>query len=129
MPILRSKLEERTSEVLHRRKGLENIISMSDLYLMITGQSFNPEGGRTKATHNQTRIIRSIVHDMRRYDHIGICTGVGGGYYIAATDAEMDEYLERFFAITRRRFELGNCMSGIPIEDLAQQYVLDLTDN
>ena len=129
MPIPRSELVERTFEVLQQHKGQENVISMSDLFLTVTGDSLNPEGGRTKAGHEQTRIIRSIVHGLRFDDRVPICMGIGGGYYIATTEAEMKEYLERFFAGARRKFQLGNRMSGIPIENLAQQYVFDLTND
>ena len=64
--------------------GKKNAIGRSELVVTLAG------------FHAHERQVRQCIHDLRREGHL-ICStpGEDGGYYMAATLAEFDEFCER----------------------------------
>ena len=87
------KKEHRKSHILKvmlRHVGAPRAIGMGELYSKVYGKQWNHR-------INDTRGIRSLITELRA-EGIPICslsTSTGGGYYVAATGGELDDYLAR----------------------------------
>lgn len=88
----RKLVKQRMKTILKKHKGPEDCITMCELFVDVTGNHIIPN-----QRYNQTRLIRSIVKDLREEGcPIGIKGGTSGGYFWARNDAELKGTIEKF---------------------------------
>lgn len=101
----------------------ERAITMERLYVRSTGDYILP--GKK---YNQTRIVRSIIRELRMDDQVPVISNECG-YYLAESEAELEPYLRAKLSELRGRFELYRRMSRMPIGQMLRQYDFLTTDD
>jgi len=110
--------------VLRGHQGPDNTISMRDAFEAITGEVVIP--GRR---YDQTRIVRSLVEQLRREGvPVGFRGGPDGGYFVARSDEELAETLAIFHARALSSFRQEAALKRITFGELLEQYALELHD-
>ena len=119
----RENLKDDIEIILRKHQGPENCITMDDVYMAVTGEKFIVPWNR----HSQTRIIRSIVQQLRNEGcPIGIVNGKEGGYFWARNMAELESTISKLHksAITSLRTEAA--LKRLSTGNLLAQYELEL---
>lgn len=115
----REIIKERVERILRKHVGKENAISAMNLYCLVTGDHEVPA-----KKNNQTRIIRSVIHEIQADQKIPVISG--NGYWIAKTDKELHAFIEKKINTATRMFGLAHKLSGIPIDRMVEQLKLKL---
>ena len=99
---------------LKQHKGPENCVTMNELFVDATGSYIIPN-----RRYDQTRIIRSIVKDLREEGcPIGIKGGKSGGYFWARNDAELKSTIEKFHHRAMSSLQQEAALRRIPFNQL-----------
>jgi hypothetical protein len=118
----RQVLKERALEVLQQRVGKANAITMTRLAGSIQGCAVLPS-----ARYEETRLVRSIIEQLRREGH-PVChhNGRGGGYFWAANEAELEETAAWFRKRAMSAFRQEANLKRISLAELVEQLRLTL---
>lgn len=110
-------------KILQRHRGADNPITMTQLFTAATGEQAIPT-----RRYDQTRIIRSLVEQLRR-DGVPIANrgGKTGGYYLAENEAELDGTIRNFHNRAMSSLQQEAALKRIDINQLFEQYKLELT--
>jgi hypothetical protein len=111
------ELKVRLAWALMEHVGKEHAIGMGELYEKVYGK---PWQNRI----NDTRALRHLITDLRK-EGKRVCSA-GSGYYLAAVDSELEEYLarRRRRALTELGMEAAMRKKSLP--ELLGQLSLDL---
>jgi hypothetical protein len=115
----REHIKKSVINILKSHVGKANAISANQLYCMVTGETLYP----AKAS-NKTRIIRSVIREIRARRELPILSG--NGYWLAETDEELKLFVEKRIKTATRIFGLSRELSGIPIDRMVEQLKLEL---
>lgn len=84
---VRENLRECVLYLLNFHQGRRQAVSRANLLWKVQSHGFDDIDDRT---------LRAMIHDLKKEGElIGSTGGAGGGYYMLAGWAELDEYLER----------------------------------
>ena len=122
MQLDRDMLKERALEVLQRHVGKSRAITMARLAGAIQGCAVVPS-----ARYEETRLVRSIVEQLRREGH-PVChhNGRGGGYFWAANENELEETAAWFRKRAMSAFRQEANLKRISMSELVEQLKLDI---
>jgi len=122
MQLDREQIKQRALEVLARHVGKYNAITMAELTGAVQRCQVTPS-----RRYDESRIVRSVVEQLRREGH-PIChhNGKGGGYFLAATEAELDETARWFRQRAMSAFRQEASLKRISLTALVEQLHLDL---
>lgn len=122
MQLDRDTLKERALDVLQRHVGKANAITMARLAGAIQGCAVVPS-----ARYEETRLVRSIIVQLRREGH-PIChhNGKGGGYFWAANEAELADTAAWFRSRAMSAFRQEANLKRISLSELVEQLKLDI---
>lgn len=117
----RALLENKLMRILMAHIGANRVIGMGELYEALYGETW---------THriNDTRPLREIITDMRE-SGIPICSIVakpGGGYYLAATASELDEYAKRIESAALKKLKQASQLRRVALPELLGQIAMNL---
>lgn len=119
----REHLKDDIENILRKHQGPDDCITMDEVYMAVTGEKFIVPWNR----HSQTRIIRSIVNQLRMEGSpVGIVSGKGGGYFWARNMGELESTISKLrkSALTSLRTEAA--LKRLSTPDLLDQYKLEL---
>lgn len=116
----RDYIKKNVLRILKKHIGKENAIKANALYCLATAEYIIP----AKAS-NQTRIIRSLIREIRKERELAVISGEPG-YWIAENDEELNEFVNKQLNTARRMFGLAHTLSGIPIDRMVEQFKLNL---
>lgn len=117
----RPQIREAVINVLKTCKGKDNAISAANLFVAATGETVVPSIER-----NQTRVIRSIVNDLRREKVLPIISG--NGYWLAESDAELEAFTLNLLRQAETKFGLARTLSKVPVSSMVKQHNFNFTD-
>lgn len=124
MEIEREELLERVRGVLREHRGPEACITMTQLYHAVTDDLVIPQ-----RRYDQTRIVRSVVEQLRREGcPIALKAGIGGGYFWARSEAELDTTVRWFHRRAMSSLQQEAALKRVPFGELLRQYHLELED-
>ncbi len=115
--------EEIKSKVVARLKkavGRGNAIKGEVLYVQVTDDAIIPA-----KRNSQTRIIRSIVRELREKRELPVMSS-SNGYWLAESDQELREYVEQRLIEAKRMIKLGSQLSGVPVDRMVEQLKIKL---
>jgi hypothetical protein len=122
MPLDRDTLKERALTVLQRHVGKPNAITMTRLTAAIQGGDVIPS-----RRYDESRLTRSIISQLRAEGHpIAHTNGRGGGYFFAATEAELEETAAWFRSRAMSAFRQEANLKRISLSELVEQLKLDI---
>lgn len=119
----REYIKENVVEVLKKHRGKENAIKSKVLFCLATGEAIIPAKAQS-----QTRVIRSVIRELREKRELPVMSG-DKGYWIAESDEELRDYVERSLIEAKRMMKLGSQLSGIPVDRMVEQLKLKLNEN
>lgn len=99
------RLKGAVKDVLIMRVGRSRAIPMNTLYRRLCGE--------WKHSVNDARHIREAVRRLRDDDGMPICTSYSskdGGYYLAGTESEMRDFIQKFTGAAIRRLAVAGRM-------------------
>lgn len=115
-------MKDRIREILKHHQGPDNCITMNNLYIKVT-ESFIVPFKR----YDQTRVIRSLVKDLREEGTpIGNRSGIRGGYFWAQCDKELESTIAIFHERAFSSFKQEAALKRISIDELIEQYKLEI---
>lgn len=118
----RDALKRAVGEILDRHRGPQRAITMVALFRQATGEVVIPN-----RRYDQTRIVRSVVEQLRREGRpIGLVSGRGGGYFVAQSDTELQPTIDWFHSRAMSSLQQEAALKRITFGELLQQYRLEL---
>jgi len=122
MQLDREQIKQRVLEVLARHVGKANALTMADLTSAVQRCQVTPS-----RRYDESRIVRSVVEQLRREGH-AIChhNGRGGGYFMAANENELSDTAGWFRQRAMSAFRQEAALKRISLTDLVEQLHLDL---
>ncbi len=122
MQLERDVLKDRALAVLRRHVGKGQAITMTRLTAAIQGGDVIPS-----RRYEETRLVRSIVEELRRDGHpVAHFNGRGGGYFWAETEEELEETAAWFRQRAMSAFRQEAALKRISLAELVEQLALDL---
>lgn len=119
----RMTLKVRVRELLNKHQGPDDCVLMNEIFVEVTGNHIIPT-----RRYDQTRIIRSIIVDLREEGcPIGIKAGSNGGYFWARNDEELESTIQTFHKRAISSFKQEAALKRIPFGKLLEQYELELS--
>lgn len=118
----RDVLQERVIAVLKKHVGRDNAITQKQLFVETANETLWPN-----SAVNQTRILRSVVREIRKKKLLPICSGTQG-YWLAESDAELEEFTVKLLKTAARQFGLARDLSKVPISRMIKQHKLNFND-
>lgn len=119
----RQHLKQKVDDLLQQHLGNDNCILMNEIYVSITGGHIIPN-----RRYDQTRIIRSIIKDLREDGRpIGIKPGSNGGYFTARNDEELESTIRLFHGRAMSSLKQEAALKRISFSELLEQYELELS--
>lgn len=120
----REQLKDAVKALLKTHEGPEAAITMTELYARVTGAVVIPW-----RRYDQTRLIRSVVEQLRREGcPIGLKGGPAGGYFWARNDEELKGTIgwfhERAMSALKQEAQLKRLHPG----ELIRQYEIELKE-
>ena len=115
----REWLTRRVLTELERRTCEQDAITMTELFARVTGETVIPW-----RRYDQTRVIRSIVKQLREDGH-PIANGTGG-YYMAASAEALQPTIERYHQRAMSSLKTEAALKKIDPAGLVEQYRLEL---
>lgn len=111
----------RILKVLNRHMGKENAISMGELFRRVYLEDWSDK-------INDTRPVRKAVEDMRFEGFLigDIRKRTGGGYYIARSPSELNEFFDRRIYEALKKLKMVSAMKRISMPELLGQMMLKL---
>jgi len=122
MQLDREQIKQRVLEVLAGHVGKANAITMADLTSAVQRCQVTPS-----RRYDESRIVRSVVEQLRREGH-AVChhNGKGGGYFMAASDEELADTARWFRQRAMSAFKQEAALKRISLVELVEQLRLDL---
>ena len=121
LPTDRADLLARVQGLLQQCRGPQAAIRMVDLFALATGDVIIP-GKR----YDQTRILRSLVEQLRRDGcPIGHVSGTGGGYFWADDPADLDLTIRWFHQRALSSLRQERALRRVPFAQVLEQHALD----
>lgn len=118
----RDELKARAQKILEQHQGVNNCITMYQLYNAITGEPIIP-----RRRLDQTRVVRSLIAELQKEGcPIVHRAAGGGGYYYATNDAELDKEANWFRKRALSSFRRERALRKISTKKLLTQYELEL---
>jgi len=118
----REQIKQRVLEVLARHVGKAHAIPMSELTSAVQRCQVTPS-----RRYNESRIVRSVVEQLRREGNpIAHFNGRGGGYFLAANEGELADTARWFRQRAMSAFRQEAALKRISLTDLLEQLHLDL---
>lgn len=122
--IEREELAQQCLAIITEHVGKDSAITSYQLLVEATGALIIP--GRKV---DQTRLIRSIVKQLRMDGHaIAGHAGFGGGYYLARNDEELQDTIRWFHKRGLSAFAQEAALKKISLDELFEQYKLELQE-
>lgn len=120
----REELKAKARMILKDHQGPDDCINMFELYHAITGLPVIP--GRKI---NQTRIIRSLVEQLRREGcPIGLKSGHEGGYFWARNAKELGPTIAWFHDRAMSSLKQEANLKKLEPGEVAKQYAIELEE-
>lgn len=124
MPEDREELKQKVREVLERHRGPDDCVNMFELFHAVTGQPVIP--GRKI---NQTRLIRSLVEQLRREGcPIALRSGSEGGYFWARTEEELKSTIAWFHERAMSSLKQEATLKRMNPGEVIKQYEMELKE-
>lgn len=122
--IERAEIKRRVRRILGDCKGPDHAITMEELARRAKGEHTIP-GKR----YDQSRIIRSVVRELRQ-EGMAICNryGHGGGYFVAASDEDIDDTCRVLHSRALSSLEIERDLRRINVGALLEQLELELNN-
>lgn len=118
----REALKERIKAALKEHEGPEAAITMTELYARITGAVVIPW-----RRYDQTRLVRSVVEQLRREGcPIGVKGGNSGGYFWARNEEELKGTIGWFHERAMSALKQEAVLKRLHPGELIKQYALEL---
>lgn len=118
----RSVIKERVMTTINNHIGKSNAISAPNLYLEVFGYPLPAE-----RLHNDTRILRSVVQQLRQKDQQPIISS-SVGYWLAENQDEYVDYLTKIMNQAARRLGVNKELSKVVFQRIAQQSNFDFKE-
>lgn len=118
----RDQIESNIMNILNQHVGQHNAIKSAPLYIRATGDVLIP----AKA-HSQTRIIRSVVQDLRRDKRVPICSGAKG-YWMAEDQDEFVDWLRKKMDNFGRSIGLDLKLNNTVLSEMGAQRNFQFTE-
>ena len=119
----RKRLRAAILRILGDDHGPNNPITMTALWATATGGIVVPW-----KRYDQSRVVRSLIAELRAEGHpIGHKGGTGGGYFLATTDAELQPTIDLLVSRGLASLTTAAALRRISLDELVQQLHLDLT--
>lgn len=116
----RPDLKARVLELLEHHHGPDNAITMTRLFAAATGEIVIPN-----RRYDQSRIIRSIIDELRRQ---GVPVGIASdGYFLARDAEELASTIDWFHARALSHMRVEKHLRRIDPARLTEQYRLELS--
>lgn len=117
----RAALIERVRAVLEQCQGPERAITMTALFAAVTGETVIP--GRR---YDQTRVVRSIVEQLRREGcPIAVRSGADGGYFWAVDPGQLDPTIQVFHARAMSSLRQEQALRRVPFGQVLEQHRIE----
>lgn len=118
----RDELKKAVLKVLHEHQGPDDCVTQYQLCYAVTGYPIIP--GKK---YNQTRLMRSVIHQLRMEGHaIGHVNASGGGYFLARNEQELEATIQYFRSRGISAFKVEAALRKISNKELLSQYELQL---
>lgn len=113
--------EARLLSILTRHIGEEKAIGMGELYERVFGKPYQHR-------INDTRKLRKLITELR---YSGTLIGetrsnTGGGYYLARSVSEMNEFFNRRTHEALKKLHMVSCMKKVGLPELMGQMIMNL---
>lgn len=109
---------------MQEHQGPDNCIKMDDLFCHVTGEHIIPY-----RRYDQTRIVRSLVKDLRREGcAIGNKAGKNGGYFLATTEEELEKTIKTLHSRALASLGQEAALKRVKVEHLLEQYRLEFNN-
>jgi hypothetical protein len=117
----RTHLKEKLKRIVREHVGPEGSISMQALYVQLTGHGIIPY-----KRHEQTRIVRSLVNELRNEGcPIGSTSGNSSGYFWARDEKELGITIAKLHGQAMTSLKTEAALKRIPFSDLLKQYQIE----
>lgn len=116
----RAELKAAIRRVLHRHDQA-NPVPMTRLWQRVTGETVIPA-----RRHEQSRVIRSLVRELRLDGYpIAFVGGKHGGYYMARDEGELAPTIRTLHSHAMSNLQVEAALKRVPFGQLLQQYELE----
>jgi len=115
------RLENAALKVISKHVGRENYIDMGDLYYQVFGKRWHHK-------INDSRPLREVITSLRKQG-VPICSTpsqVGGGYYMASTGSEREDYCRRLNRRAMHALVMEARIRKMNLPQMLQQMALQL---
>lgn len=117
-------LKQKLKKIVHECVGPESAISMQGLYVRLTGHGIIPY-----KRHEQTRIVRSLVNELRNEGcPIGSTSGNSNGYFWARNEKELDITLAKLHGQAMTSLKTEAALKRVSFDDLLKQYQIEFRE-
>lgn len=120
---------QRLHFVLQEHIGKHNAISMADLYETWVGQRLprNAAGKVIADVPTLSRHMRALIDDLRDIHGVPVLSSARHGYWIVASDAELEEVVHEFRARGLKSLSTAARLKKISLAEELRQAELDLS--
>lgn len=117
----RAEVKQRIRALLQDHRGPGDCIRAVELLARATGAVIVP-----RRQYDQTRVVRSIVAQLRREGApIGFVQGAGGGYFWAKDDAELAGTAQVFHDRAMSSLRQERALKRIPFTQVLEQHRIE----
>ncbi len=118
----RQATKQRVREIIERYQGPDMCVTKEEVFACATGETVIPW-----RRIDQTRIVRSLVEELRRDGcPIGFKGGRCGGYFWARNDDELASTINTFHSRAMSGLRQEAALRRIPMSDVIEQHKLEL---
>ena len=119
----RDQLKTNVLGILTRHIGKEKAIGMGELYKRVYGK---PWENRI----NDTRALRRLITELRYEGYLigEVRSRTGGGYYLARSESELEDFFGRRTQEALRKLKMVSCMKNLGLAEFLGQLSLDLEE-
>ena len=116
----RDELKSAIRRILHRHDRT-NPVSMTRLFQRVTGETVVPA-----RKHEQSRVIRALVRELRLDGYPIAFTGGGiGGYYMARDEGELEPTIRTLHSHAMSNLQVEAALKRVPFGRLLHQYEIE----
>lgn len=117
----RDQLKAKVLGILTRHVGQEKAIGMGELYERVYRKSWNHR-------INDTRGLRHLITELRYEGYLigETRSRTGGGYYLARSESELEEFFSRRTQEALKKLKMVSCMKNLGLGEFLGQLSLKL---
>jgi len=117
----RDQLKAKVLGILTRHVGREKAIGMGELYERVYGKPWSHR-------INDTRGLRYLITELRYEGYLigETRSRAGGGYYLARSESELEEFFSRRTQEALKKLKMVSCMKNLGLGEFLGQLSLEL---